>query len=139
MQLALNQFTVVRFNEGLPTILFVVSVYKRVAQCNRKYPPKLSGIPMSKKKKDQLGMHPSTASNRLQRDIIWDFIVKTDQTKCHRCGLEMSREDYSIEHKEPWLDSEDPVELFFNLDNISYSHQKCNYGAARKYTKVLSE
>lgn len=43
----------------------------------------------------------------------------------------MSRETFSIEHKIPWLDSEDPTGLFFNLDNISFSHKSCNYEAKR--------
>lgn len=35
-------------------------------------------------------------------------------------------DELSIEHKEPWENSDNPKELFFNLDNISFSHLKCN-------------
>lgn len=86
---------------------------------------------MSKsKKQEQLGMNPSTASNRLVKDILF-FFVQNNDIKCYHCNKEMSREDFSIEHIKPWLDSEDPVKLYFDLNNISFSHLKCNREAAR--------
>lgn len=87
---------------------------------------------MSDKKKIQLGMNPSTAANRLVKDVLWKLVVETKQDTCYRCGLPMSRETFSIEHKEAWLDSEDPVGLYFDLDNISFSHLRCNVGDRRQ-------
>ena len=66
---------------------------------------------MSDKKKMQLGMNPSTASHRLVKDTLWRLIQATDQTACVKCGDSMTRETFSIEHLEPWLDSEDPQGL----------------------------
>ncbi len=87
---------------------------------------------MSKnKKQEQLGMNPSTASGRLVKDLLFDFIQK-EGIKCFRCEKKMTRETFSIEHKIPWLDSENPIELYFNLDNISFSHLPCNSKAARR-------
>lgn len=83
------------------------------------------------KKQQQLGMNPSTAAGRLVKDILYKFVVDTGQNACYHCGEQMSRETFSIEHKEPWLDSENPLGLYFDLENISYSHQSCNSGAAR--------
>ncbi|UZV39663.1 hypothetical protein APT65_00055 [Trabzonvirus APT65] len=88
------------------------------------------------KKKMQLGMNPSTASGRLVKDLLWNYIVKCGDNKCHKCGEEMSRETFSIEHVVPWLDSENPTELFFDIGNISYSHLVCNISSARKTNKV---
>ena len=87
------------------------------------------------KRAQQLGMNPSTASGRLVKDLLWNYIVNSGHNKCHQCGEEMTRDTFSIEHKIPWLDSKDPVGLYFNLENISYSHQSCNYTAARRPTK----
>lgn len=87
---------------------------------------------MSDKKKEQLGMNPSTASHRLVKDILWHLIKETNQDTCCKCGEPMSRETYSVEHLTPWLDSEDPVGLYFNLNNISFSHLSCNSADARK-------
>ena len=83
------------------------------------------------KKQQQLGMNPSTAAGRLVKDILYKFVVDTGQNACYHCGSQMSRETFSIEHKEPWLDSDDPKGLYFDLDNISFSHQSCNSSAAR--------
>lgn len=90
---------------------------------------------MSEKKKIQLGMNPSTASGRLVKDLLWDLIKKTDQHHCCKCGLEMSRDSFSIEHIIPWLDSDDPVKLFFDLENISFSHHSCNVSDRRTNVK----
>lgn len=81
--------------------------------------------------KKQLGMNPSTASHRLLKDILWSFIARTNFL-CYHCAGRMTREDFSIEHKKPWLGTENPREMYFDLDNISFSHQKCNYAAARR-------
>lgn len=83
------------------------------------------------KKQNQLGMNPSTASARLVKDILYKLVVDTGQNNCHHCGSDMSRDTFSIEHKTPWLDSEDPLGLYFDLENISFSHLKCNVGARR--------
>lgn len=81
--------------------------------------------------KSQLGMAVGTASYRLVKDLLFDFIEKAGHV-CFRCGEPMSRADFSIEHKEPWLHSEDPLNLFFDKENIAYSHLSCNSAAGRK-------
>lgn len=51
---------------------------------------------------------------------------------CHQCGNEIESEnELSVEHKEPWLDSDNPTDKFFDLDNIAFSHLKCNVAARR--------
>lgn len=83
------------------------------------------------KKKIQLGMNPSTASQRLLKDLLFDFVIKSGYV-CHKCGGGLTRDTFSIEHIVPWLDSNNPVELFFNLENIGYSHLVCNVGSRRR-------
>ncbi len=87
------------------------------------------------KKTEQLGMSYGKANNILVRNIIWKFILQLNLNSCHHCKKEMTRENFTIEHIEPWLDSEDPVDLFFNDNNISFSHHSCNVGSSRKYNK----
>ena len=65
------------------------------------------------KKSSQLGMHVSTASNRLVKDILWSLIKETNRDTCCKCGKAMKRDDFSIEHLTPWLHSENPLTLFF--------------------------
>lgn len=85
---------------------------------------------MIDRKAEQLGMHHSTASNRLIKDILFSQIEQSN-TMCYRCGEPMTRDTFSIEHKVAWLDTEDPIGMFFDLDNVSYSHLKCNRKAAK--------
>lgn len=81
------------------------------------------------KKQNQLGMNPSTASGRLVKDLLFHYVK---DVPCFRCGEPLTRDTFSIEHKVPWLDSDNPVELFFDLQNISFSHLRCNVKVARK-------
>ena len=84
------------------------------------------------KKKNQLGMHPSTASNRLKKSVLFSFAKKLDLNWCYQCGAEIEDiHKFTLEHKKPWLDSDEPEELFFDLDNIAFSHASCNYRASR--------
>lgn len=86
----------------------------------------------NEKKAKQLGMPQGTAANRLRKSIIFSLVKRLQENYCYQCGAEIETEnELSIEHKVPYLDSTDPVELYFSLDNIAYSHLSCNSGAAR--------
>jgi 5-methylcytosine-specific restriction endonuclease McrA len=84
----------------------------------------------------QLGMNPSTASHALKKELMFSLVQQLNQDVCFQCGkvIETSKE-LSVEHKTPWLHSEDPKGMFFDLDNITFSHRSCNSAAARTTTK----
>lgn len=91
----------------------------------------------TQKKYTQLKMPQGTAANRLRKTLMFHLIQKLGENYCFQCGAEiLHADDMTIEHKIPWLDSEDPVDLFFNLNNIAFSHFKCNIGAARQPNKL---
>jgi hypothetical protein len=99
---------------------------------------KYGGINMksNKKKSQQLEMPHGTANGRLRKSILFMLIKECNKDYCFQCGAQILEEkDLSIEHKIPWLDSETPRELFFDLENIAFSHLKCNVGAARNTRK----
>lgn len=90
----------------------------------------------NKKKAEQLRMSFGAASNRLRKKILFSLIQEISKDACFQCGEKIETiDDFSIEHKVPWLDSDDPIGLYFDLSNIAFSHMKCNVGAARKSTK----
>ena len=81
----------------------------------------------NRKREKQLGMSIGTASNRLRKKILFDLVKKTNQDNCYRCNKKITDiSNLTIEHKVRWLDSKNPIELFFDLDNIAFSHSKCN-------------
>jgi L-rhamnose isomerase len=87
---------------------------------------------IKKEKTKQLGMDPGTASNRLKKNLLFEFAKRLDMHWCYQCGAEIEDCDkFTVEHKTPWLHSEDPKGLFFDIDNIAFSHKSCNYSAAR--------
>ena len=86
-----------------------------------------------KKKLIQLGMPHGTAVHKLRKSVIFMLLKKLNANFCHQCSAEIESEDeLSIEHKTPWLDSDNPVKNFFDLDNIAFSHLSCNVAAARR-------
>jgi hypothetical protein len=86
----------------------------------------------NKKKNDQLGMPYGTANNKLRKDVLFALLKRHNENVCFQCGETIdSVDDLSLEHKTPWLDSDDPPSLFFNIDNIAFSHLHCNIGARR--------
>jgi hypothetical protein len=86
------------------------------------------------KKHQQLGMNPSTAQQRLVKDLLFKLATDAGHA-CHHCKQSLTRDTFSIEHKKPWLDSAEPRKLFFDLSNIAFSHQECNFRAARREKK----
>jgi hypothetical protein len=85
-------------------------------------------------KSKQLGKSYNNARALLIKNILWDLLVKTNQTVCFRCGHAMTNDNYTIDHKLQWLGVSN--DLFWDLDNISFSHHKCNSGAHRVHRKT---
>lgn len=92
---------------------------------------------MSEKKNKQLGINFSTAQNRLKKIILFKYIKLANENICSICNLPIEDEnDLTIEHNIPWIDSEEPKKLFWDLDNISFAHSKCNSSIARRKTSL---
>lgn len=86
----------------------------------------------AQKKQNQLGMPIGTASAKLRKAILFRYVQKCGDDICFQCQKPITDiEDFSIEHKQPYLNAEDPVSLFFDLDNIAFSHLGCNIKASR--------
>jgi hypothetical protein len=79
-------------------------------------------------------MDPGTARNHLITDLLFDFALRAGH-KCHRCNQPLTRATFSVDHILPWLDSPNPMDLFFDLRNIAYSHLACNSRAGRRSDK----
>lgn len=95
----------------------------------------------NKKKALQLGMPTGTASNRLKKSLLLKLLKESNKNICYRCNKDILDEaELSIDHKEPWFNSENPVEKFFDLDNIAFSHLTCNISVASKpHKKYFTE
>ena len=85
---------------------------------------------MSDKKNELLGMNFSTASYKLKKSIMFKFIQMLEFDKCFQCNEKIETvEHLSVEHKTPWMSSNNPIESFFDINNIAFSHLTCNVGA----------
>lgn len=79
----------------------------------------------NEKKAATLGMPAGTANGRLRKNILFHLLKRLGENKCFKCGDAIDKvEDLSIEHKEPWEGRS--AELFWNIENIAFSHLKCN-------------
>lgn len=85
----------------------------------------------NEEKSRQLGMPFGTASARLRKIVLFDLLCRLNEDHCYRCqGQIESVDDLSIEHKEPWLRKDN--KLFWDLDNIAFSHLSCNVSFPQK-------
>lgn len=81
----------------------------------------------SKVKGNVLGEPFGTASHKLKKAIMFALVVETGRNICFKCGLKIENlEQFSIEHKIPWQTSDDPKKYFYDIENIAFSHLKCN-------------
>ena len=79
----------------------------------------------SDKVTNQLGMSIGTATHRLRKQVMFDLLSKLKQNTCIRCNAAIETADeLSIDHKVPWRGKD--TQLFWNLDNIGFSHKRCN-------------
>jgi hypothetical protein len=87
----------------------------------------------NRKKELQLDSPIGTATARLRKSIMFQMSQKLEMDICYQCGERIvSVNDFTIEHKIPWLDSKNPKQLFYDLDNIAFSHHSCNIRAAKR-------
>ena len=71
-----------------------------------------------------------TAGGKLKKMILFDLLKRHSENVCYRCGNEIeSCDELSVEHKKAWLHN-DPA-LFWDLDNVAFSHLDCNMAERR--------
>ena len=98
------------------------------------------------KRNKVLGELYSTARSRLIKMVLFKLLIEYKLNICFRCNKLIEKiEDLSIEHKIGWVNSIDPKKYFYDLENIAFSHIRCNCGARvwtedskKSFTKLMS-
>jgi Zn finger protein HypA/HybF involved in hydrogenase expression len=91
-------------------------------------------------KTKQLGMPFGTATSKLRKLVMFDLMKKLGLDICFRCNKKIEDiRELSLEHKIPWRHSDNPVELFFNLENVSFSHLSCNSACGSKPNRIVPQ
>lgn len=76
---------------------------------------------------DQLGISISTARNKLYKQVLFSLLKEIGKNICYRCGEPIETQDeFCLDHKVEWRYADDPKRLYFDYENISFSHQGCN-------------
>lgn len=86
---------------------------------------------LNDEKSSQLGMPFGTANARLRKALLFKLIKKYNEDICYRCKNPINAiNELSIEHKIPWFGNS--PDLFWDLDNVTFSHLSCNVAASNK-------
>ena len=86
---------------------------------------------------EQLGMPHTTASGRLKKMLMFALAQELGRDVCYRCEKRITNcHEFTVDHKKPWLYSSNPLENFFDLENVAFSHSWCNSQAARRVKSV---
>lgn len=87
--------------------------------------PSPSPTATKRSRKEQLGMDYGTACGRLRKMVLHHVLVQAGINECFRCKrLIETAEELSLDHKLSWLHVS--AELFWDLDNVAFSHLRCN-------------
>ncbi len=85
----------------------------------------------SENRKKLLGESYGKAMAKLKKAILFELIKETNRNICFRCEEKIENiDDLSVEHKLPWRRAKNPIETFHDLNNIAFSHLKCNVAVA---------
>jgi len=85
----------------------------------------------NRKKSEFLRMNYGKASHRLRKMLLFQLVKQAKLDTCFRCGKKIKTvEELSMDHKKAWLGIN--ALLFWDLDNIAWSHRDCNSGAGRR-------
>jgi hypothetical protein len=88
--------------------------------------------------KEVLGKTLSNSVIEMWRKLTFDYAQRCGETVCYQCGKKIETyEEFSMEHKIPWRNKLNGRKLFFDLDNISFSHHTCNSRAGQKTSVLL--
>jgi len=81
----------------------------------------------NEKKASQLGMPAATARQILIKSLLYKMAQKLGADLCYRCKIKIDNiDDFSIDHIIDWLDTGNAIELYFDTDNVAFSHTLCN-------------
>ena len=92
------------------------------------------------KDQKQLGMNIAVAQRKLVRMLLFRELVLTERNICFRCKQEIETlKELSLDHIQPWRSQANPVESFFSVDNVAYSHVSCNKKVPKRHRNVDSD
>jgi len=90
------------------------------------------GKDYTKIRSEFLGMNCGNAQTKLLKQLLLKYVTLANEHYCYRCGLVINNvDDFSVDHKVNWLYNS--IESFWDLDNIAFSHLKCN-NMYKRYT-----
>lgn len=70
------------------------------------------------------------AGTELRKRVIYHLAGKLGMLNCFRCKDEiLDVADLSLDHKVPWRKAEDRVATFYDVENVAFSHLRCNSGS----------
>ncbi len=85
---------------------------------------------------ESIGHSQMAHANRvLMKDLVFDYAQQLGLTNCLRCGKPLTRGDFTLDHKTPWRGMDNAKELFFDIENIRFSHFSCNSSAPKRTSK----
>lgn len=91
-------------------------------------------------KEDQLGCNAGTATSRLKKIVMFDLVKRLGLDTCFRCNKKIEfASELSIDHKVNWLHAENPIDLFYDLGNVAFSHLLCNTKFSRRKSHVAAK
>ena len=82
---------------------------------------------LKQKYEKQLGMTLGKARNVLYAKMLLHYAKESGNDFCSKCNQPIDLpSEVSLDHIIPWRNSEQATELYFDINNVSLAHKKCN-------------
>lgn len=73
-----------------------------------------------------LGMSYDNAYHKLIKKLLFTTLTINNFNICSKCNKDIENvDDLDICHRLSWLDSDNPKELFFDVNNVVFNHMDC--------------
>jgi len=83
--------------------------------------------PSQKKGYEILGQSLQKSHIQIRKLMLFHCMQKCGMDTCFQCGEKITDiNTLSIEHKIAWMGSENPKEMFWDVNNLAFSHLRCN-------------
>lgn len=91
-----------------------------------------------KKREELLEMSLGKARNIMIKSLLFDLAGKCGLNNCYRCGGEIKNvDDFHIDHKESWINHPNGKKLYFDVNNLAFSHGWCNVAEGGKTQRKI--
>lgn len=100
---------------------------------------------LNKRRGKLLGIDMKNARSKLYKFFAYAYFVLKHGASCRVCGETVQIDDMTLEHIKPWMLCDNPINAYYDLENVDLCHEECNqkawgsFIAGKKYEERIKD